>query len=228
MQLLDTNAGRYHGKNQPAAVCQTEKEKKKSEAHRAGQTPIGLAVPDTKQPLLLHACCAPCATHVIELLSRTYSVTALFYNPNIHPAEEYEQRLEAMYRLCRLTGTPLIVEPCPVSVWDGWVQGLEDEPEQGRRCLQCFNGRLEFCIAMAAQRGFPWVATTLSVSPHKPAAAINAIGLAAAAGKKTQYLASDFKKQDGFKRSCELSRHYNLYRQNYCGCRYSRNHRDPL
>ncbi len=183
---------------------------------------------DTKQPLLLHACCAPCATHAIELLSRSYSVTALFYNPNIQPDEEYAQRLEAMQCLCRLTGTPLVVETSPAAVWDAWVQGYEDEPEQGRRCLQCFKGRLEFSAAMAARLGFGLFTTTLTVSPRKNAAAINAIGNAAAAGLNTCYLASDFKKQDGFKRSCELSRNYSLYRQNYCGCRYSRRHRDAL
>lgn len=182
----------------------------------------------TKQPLLLHACCAPCATHVIEQLSRLYSVTALFYNPNIQPDEEYQQRLQAMHRLCRLTGTPLLVESSPVAVWDGWVQGLEDEPEQGRRCRQCFFGRLEYSVRMADQLGFPWVATTLTVSPRKPAAAINAIGVSVAANAGTCYLESDFKKKDGFKRSCELSKHYDLYRQNYCGCRYSRTDRDAL
>lgn len=222
------NAGRNHGKNKPAAVSQTEKEEKKSETHRAGQTPIGLAVPDTKQPLLLHACCAPCATHVIELLSRSYSVTALFYNPNIQPEEEYRQRLQAMHRLCRLTGTPLLVESSPVAVWDQWVQGLEDEPEQGQRCLQCFTGRLECSVRIADLLGFPWVATTLTLSPRKPAKAINAIGVLVAANARTCYLESDFKKQDGFKRSCELSKDYNLYRQTYCGCRYSCRDRDSL
>jgi len=222
------NAGRNHGKNKPSAVIQKEEKEKKSEAHRAGQTPIGLAVPDTKQPLLLHACCAPCATHAIELLSRAYRVTALFYNPNIQPDEEYGQRLETMRGLCRLTGTPLLVESSPVAVWDAWVQGFEDEPEQGQRCRQCFKGRLEFSAAMAARLGFPWFATTLTVSPRKSASVINAIGAAAAEALNICYIASDFKKQDGFKRSCELSRHYNLYRQNYCGCRYSRAHRDAL
>lgn len=181
---------------------------------------------DTKQPILLHACCAPCATHVIEQLSRSYSVTALFYNPNIQPDEEYQQRLQAMQRLCSLTGTQLLVESSPVAVWDGWVQGLEDEPEHGRRCRQCFFGRLEYSVHMADRLGFPWVATTLTVSPRKPAAVINAIGVSVAANARTCYLESDFKKQDGFKRSCELSKYYDLYRQNYCGCRYSRRDRD--
>jgi len=186
-------------------------------------------VPDTIQPpLLLHACCAPCATHAIELLARSYSVTALFYNPNIQPDEEYAQRLEAMCRLCRLTGTPLLVESSPGEVWDAWVQGFEDEPEQGQRCQHCFKGRLEFSLHMAARLGFPLIATTLTVSPRKNASVINAIGAAAAAGTRVCYLESDFKKQDGFKRSCELSTHYNLYRQNYCGCRYSRRQRDAL
>ena len=185
-------------------------------------------MPGTKQPLLLHACCAPCATHVLELLSRSYSVTALFYNPNIQPDEEYERRLESMRLLCRITDTPLLVESSPVAVWDAWVRGLEDEPEQGGRCLQCFRGRLEFSLRLAERLGFPVIATTLTVSPIKQAEAINAIGLSLAAGSKVRYLESDFKKQDGFKNSCELSRHYNLYRQNYCGCRYSRRQRDDL
>jgi predicted adenine nucleotide alpha hydrolase (AANH) superfamily ATPase len=185
-------------------------------------------VSDTKQPLLLHACCAPCATHVIEQLSRLYSVTALFYNPNIQPDEEYQQRLQAMRRLCELTGTQLLVEACPAAEWASWVQGLENEPEGGRRCLQCFSGRIEYTVDMADRLGFPWVATTLTVSPRKPAAEINAIGVSVAANAKTCYLESDFKKQDGFRRSCELSKQYNLYRQNYCGCRYSRKHPDEL
>jgi predicted adenine nucleotide alpha hydrolase (AANH) superfamily ATPase len=223
------NAGRNHGKNKPSTVIQAQEKEKKSETHRAGQAPIGLAVPDTIQPpLLLHACCAPCATHVIELLSRSYSVTALFYNPNIQPDEEYALRLEAMRRLCRITGTPLVVESGPAAVWDSWVQGFEDEPEQGRRCQHCFKGRLEFSVHMAAQRGFPLVATTLTVSPRKSASMINAIGAAVAAGTQVRYLESDFKKKNGFKRSCELSRDYNLYRQNYCGCCYSRRHQDAL
>jgi len=222
------NAGREHGKNKPSAVSQTQEKEEKSETHRAGQAPLGLAVPGTKQPLLLHACCAPCAAHVLELLSRSYSVTALFFNPNIQPDEEYGHRLEAMQLLCRITGTPLLVEECPAAVWDAWVRGLEDEPEQGRRCLQCFRGRLEFSALLAERLGFPCLATTLTVSPRKSASAINAIGLSVAEGRKVRYLESDFKKQDGFRRSCELSRHYNLYRQNYCGCRYSRRHRDAL
>jgi predicted adenine nucleotide alpha hydrolase (AANH) superfamily ATPase len=219
-------AGSNHGKNQSAAVSQTQKEEKKSETHRAGQTPLGSAVQGEKQPVLLHVCCAPCATHVIELLSRSYSVTALFYNPNIQPDEEYQRRLQSMRRLCQLTGTPLLVEPSPVSVWVSWVHGLEDEPEQGRRCLECFRGRLEYAVRAADRLGFPFVATTLTVSPRKPAAEINAIGVSVAAKARTCYLESDFKKQDGFKRSCELSKHHNLYRQNYCGCRYSRMQRD--
>jgi predicted adenine nucleotide alpha hydrolase (AANH) superfamily ATPase len=221
-------AGRNHGKNKPSAVSQAEEKEKKSETHRAGQTPIGLAVPGKKQPILLHACCAPCATHVIELLSRSYSVTALFYNPNIQPDDEYQRRLQAMRQLCQHTGTRLLVESSPVSVWDRWVQGLEDEPEQGRRCLRCFTGRLEYCVSTADRLGFPWVATTLTVSPRKPAGAINAIGVSVAANARTCYLESDFKKQDGFKRSCELSKSYNLFRQNYCGCLYSLRDRDAL
>jgi predicted adenine nucleotide alpha hydrolase (AANH) superfamily ATPase len=219
-------AGENHGKNKPSAVSQTEEKEKKSKTHRTGQAPIGSAVSAEKQPLLLHACCAPCATHVIEQLSRSYSVTALFYNPNIQPDDEYQRRLQAMRRLCRLTGTQLLIESSPVSVWDGWVRGLEDEPEQGKRCQQCFFGRIEYTVRMADRLGFPWVATTLTVSPRKPAGEINAIGVSVAANARTCYLESDFKKQDGFKRSCELSRHYELYRQNYCGCRYSRTNRD--
>lgn len=133
-----------------------------------------------------------------------------------------------MRRLCELTGTQLLVKSCPVAVWDSWVQGLETEPEGGRRCLQCFFGRIEYTVRMADKLGFPWVATTLTVSPRKPAAEINAIGVSVAANAKTCYLESDFKKQGGFKRSCELSEQYNLYRQNYCGCRYSCKHPDEL
>lgn len=229
MNVRDVNAGSNHGENQPSAVSKTQEKEKKSETHRAGQTPLGLAVPGTKQPtLLLHACCAPCATHVLELLSRSFSVTAFFYNPNIHPDEEYDRRLEAMRRLCRLTDTPLLVESSAPAVWEGWVRGHEHEPEQGRRCLLCFKGRLAASLHIAEQHAFAFMATTLTVSPRKNSADINEIGLLVAAGSKVRYLESDFKKQDGFRRSCELSRRYSLYRQHYCGCRYSRGDRDTL
>ncbi len=171
-----------------------------------------------KENILLHSCCAPCSTYVIQQLSEQYRVTALFYNPNIQPQREYEKRLDAMHTLCDITGTELIIADYEVPEWEACSKGLEKEPEGGRRCTVCFEMRLKKTAEIAASNGFIHFTTTLSVSPHKDAECINAIGTELAHRGDMQFLRSDFKKDGGFQKSCELSRTYGLYRQNYCGC----------
>jgi len=174
-----------------------------------------------REGILLHACCAPCATHVIEVLSKNYTVTIYFYNPNIYPEQEYERRLKDVERVCSITGTFLVVADYDNDAWNERVKGLEDEPEGGRRCAACFEMRLARTAGYAAENAFKLFASTLTVSPHKNAPVINGIGNAVCRLPGTRYLESDFKKNDGFKKSCNLSRLYGLYRQSYCGCIYS-------
>lgn len=176
----------------------------------------------TGATILLHACCAPCATYVLEQLAASYSVTVLFYNPNIYPHEEYGNRLRATEQLCALTGTRLVDSgPCAYADWQSFVAGHETDREGGARCRLCFQMRLETVAARAAADGFDAFATTLTISPHKSASVINAVGAAIAERVGVAFLEADFKKQDGFKKSCVLTRRYRLYRQHYCGCQYS-------
>lgn len=174
-----------------------------------------------KQNILLHACCAPCATSVIETLAQSYEISLFFFNPNIQPAEEYAARFAAVERLCTHVPVQLVVGAYQVDDWLDAVRGLEDEPEGGERCRVCFLYRLRHTARKAAELGIPRFATTLTVSPRKNAQVIAAAGAAVGADAGVAFLAQDFKKHNGFARSCELSRRYQLYRQNYCGCRYS-------
>ena len=183
--------------------------------------------------LMLHCCCAPCSSHVLEYLSPHYNITALFFNPNIKPVGEYEKRAGEMEKLLSLASYPNNVELLVVDydgiVFDTLACPFMDEPEGGRRCRICFEIRLSETAKQAKNGGYDYFATTLSVSPHKDAALINDVGNRAAekygasncgTGKcGTGYLPADFKKHSGFSRSVELSRQYGLYRQNYCGCR---------
>lgn len=171
--------------------------------------------------LLLHICCGPCATHVIELLRPQYDLTGYFYNPNVHPEEEYGRRLEAMEGYARRIGLPFIVEEYDPDNWFTQVRGLEQEPEGGKRCEVCFRMRLERVADYASQHGFPYFATTLSISPHKSAQTINRIGTELAERHGLRFHAADFKQEDGFKISCQMSKELGLYRQNYCGCVFS-------
>lgn len=169
--------------------------------------------------VLLHICCAVCATWCVEKLRQQgYQLTGYFYNPNIQPQEEYLKRLVEVKRLAKLESFPLIFDNYDTDEWFGQIKGLELEPEGGRRCAGCFRLRLERTLGLARERGFPYFTTTLTVSPHKNAQVINEIGEAIGNGL---FLARDFKKQDGFKKAQALARDYNLYRQNYCGCVYS-------
>ena len=176
--------------------------------------------------LLLHSCCAPCSSYVLEYLSDHFQITDLYYNPNIDLPEEYRKRVEELERLIRL-----LPVKHPVTFVEGRYEpqrfyeaarGLEDAPEGGERCLRCFALRLEESAREAAKRGCDYFATTLTISPLKNADAINRIGRELAEKYHVKYLASDFKKKNGFRRSTELSGEYGLYRQDYCGCVYSR------
>lgn len=176
--------------------------------------------------LLLHACCAPCSSYVLEYLSQYMDIALYYYNPNISPESEYRFREEELRRL---------VSEMPLSRTIGWIpavydpiafekmtRGLEALPEGGIRCEKCYRLRLEAAVKQAKMDGFDYVTTTLSISPYKNADKLNQIGRELAKQYGIPYLVSDFKKRNGYKRSCELSATYHLYRQSYCGCIYSK------
>ena len=176
-----------------------------------------------KPLLLLHVCCAPCSPHIINLLRESYSVTAFFYNPNIHPLEEYTLRENEIRSFSEKESFPLIIGEYDDAAWFEAVRGFEEEPEGSNRCDICFRIRMERAARAAAENGAQYFATTLTVSPHKNAAKIFAAGRAAAAQfDGVEFLEMDFKKKDGYRISSELSREHGFYRQNYCGCSFSR------
>ncbi len=170
----------------------------------------------------LHVCCGPCATADIERLAEQWQVEAVWHNPNIQPAEEYQRRLEGMRTVAERTGTPLTVLECNVEEWQELCANLMDEPEDGARCEVCFRMRLEATVRWAQEEGIEVITTTLTVSPHKDADRINEIGAEVAAQHSLRWLERDFKKRGGFQRSVELSKQMDLYRQDYCGCLPSR------
>ena len=175
--------------------------------------------------LLLHSCCGPCSSYVLEVLTQYFQVTLYYDNPNIYPPEEYEKRLYEQKRVLQEIPFSRAVSLLPADYepprFYQAVAGLEKEREGGERCRACFRLRLEDTARQAAAGGFAYFATTLSVSPHKNAEWLNAIGREMAKKYGVLYLCSDFKKKDGYKRSIVLSREYGLYRQDYCGCRFS-------
>lgn len=179
----------------------------------------------SKKKLLIHSCCGPCSSAVLERLHDEYDVTVFYYNPNIAPPEEYARRLDTQREI--IAKLPfggeigLIEGPYEPDVFLSAVKGLESEPEGGRRCAVCFDLRLLRTAQCAAERGFELFTTTLTISPHKNAPLINEIGERIAAGCGVPWLYSDFKKKDGYLRSIRLSEEYGLYRQNYCGCAFS-------
>ncbi len=182
------------------------------------------ALTGTQKPrLLLHSCCGPCSAYVLEYLTWHFSVTLLYYNPNIQPRQEYDLRLEHQLRL--LAAFPQVaLMPCGYdgTAYEETVRGLEREPEGGARCEACFRLRLGYAARMAAENGFDFFCTTLTVSPHKNAELINALGRTLGETYGVRWLPSDFKKREGYKRSILLAEEYGLYRQNYCGCLYSK------
>ena len=176
--------------------------------------------------LLLHSCCAPCSSYVLEYLSQFFNITVLYYNPNISPKDEYLYRLQEEKRLISEMKfkNPVKILDCDYNADEFFAvaKGLEKEPEGGKRCEKCFDLRLDFTAKTAKENKFDYFATTLTISPLKNANLINQIGESLAEKYNVKYLSSDFKKKEGYKRSITLSKEYNLYRQNYCGCIYSK------
>jgi epoxyqueuosine reductase len=186
----------------------------------------------TRQTLLLHACCAPCSSYVLEYIASYFDITIYYYNPNIYPPEEYLRRLEELQNF--LPAFPTAVQNDVKLVktvytppeYDDAVQisktpDLADEQERGERCRRCYLMRMKKTYEYASEHHFDWFTTTLSISPFKDAEKINVIGNALQTADGPKFLTSDFKKKNGFLRSLELSREFNLYRQQYCGCKYS-------
>ena len=172
--------------------------------------------------LFLHTCCAPCLTHPLELLEKDYNVTVYFYGPNIHPKTEYEMRLGEAKKYCE-DRCKIIEGEYEDQHWFELTKGHEKDPERGERCRICYKIRLEKTADFAAENGFDVFTSTLSISPHKNANWVNEIGTELAGKYKIQYLPANWKKCDGFKKSLELSQKFNLKRQDYCGCAYSKN-----
>lgn len=171
--------------------------------------------------LLLHICCAPCSTYVIRKLQQDFAVTGFFYNPNIYPEKEYQTRLETTRQFAELIGIPLLIGTYDTVQWQESVKGYEHEREGGARCDICYRFRLDATAKQAQLAGSDYFATTLTISPHKSADIINKIGVELAKQYSLKFYSSDFKKKDGFKQSCQLAKEYHLYRQTYCGCKYS-------
>ncbi len=174
--------------------------------------------------LLLHSCCGPCSSAVIERLREHFRLTVLYYNPNIEPEEEYLHRRAEQQRLLELLGNDTGWLPCEYGheAFEAFAPGLAEEPEGGKRCLACFALRLNATAEAARDHGFEYFTTTLSVSPHKNAENVNRAGEEAARRFGVRYLYADFKKKNGYLRSLQLSAEYGLYRQDYCGCLYSK------
>lgn len=180
--------------------------------------------------LLLHSCCAPCSSYVLEYLSNYFKITIFYYNPNIYPETEYSRRVIEQQELIRVMKTKN-----PIKFMQGdydtksfysIAKGLEVEKEGGERCFKCYELRLGEAVKVAKDGGYDYFTTTLSISPHKNAKKLNEIGEILGDKQGVKYLYSDFKKKNGYKRSIELSTEYNLYRQDYCGCLYSKNERE--
>lgn len=182
-----------------------------------------------RKSLLLHSCCAPCSSFVLEYLRQYFAITVYYYNPNITDREEYEKRVQEEKRLIQafVSEHP----EYPIAFLEGPFEperffqiaaGKEDCPEGGERCFACYGLRLAESVKVAEEMGFDYITTTLSISPLKNADKLNEIGEQLCQGKQVTYLTSDFKKKNGYKRSVELSQEYGLYRQDYCGCVYSK------
>lgn len=192
----------------------------------AGMAGAALFIPlimllDRRPRLLLHACCAVCAARLAGELKKDYDLAIYFYNPNIYPEAEYRRRLDEVRRLAKICGLPLYEGGAEYGKWRSAIAGHEHDPERGERCRRCYFLRLKSAARIARERKFGYFTTTLTVSPHKDAAAVLAIGRALAARYGIGFLDRDFKKQDGFKKAIARAKELNLYRQDYCGCEYS-------
>lgn len=176
----------------------------------------------TSPRLLLHVCCAPCSTHVIERLREGFELTCYFYGPNIHPEEEYRKRADEARGYCEKRGIVFIEGEYDASSWLEAVKEHEEDEEGGERCKICYELRLTNTAEMARKMGFEWFGTTLTISPHKKADVINEIGSAIGTREGVNFLEEDFKKKNGYKESVRMSKEHGLYRQLYCGCKYSK------
>ena len=179
-----------------------------------------------KKSLLLHSCCGPCSTAVIERLLPYFNITVIYYNPNIEPREEYEKRKQVQKDFLDKINVPFIDSPYDNDEFHKITKGLEHEPEGGKRCHVCYGFRLRYVADVAKKNKFDYFTTTLTVSPYKNSDIINRIGNSIGYEKNIHYLYSDFKKREGYKRSIDLSKEYKLYRQNYCGCLYAKGELD--
>lgn len=189
-------------------------DKKLAELEKSGERPS----------LLLHVCCAPCSSHTLTVLEKYFRITLYFCNPNIAPEEEFRFRFDELKRLVKEMGLdiPVIEEPYDSAPFYELAKGLEDLPERGERCRKCIEYRLRMAGNKAKELGCDLFTTTLTISPHKDCTFINECGARLQEECRVPYLFSDFKKHEGYKHSIELSRQYNLYRQNYCGCVFSK------
>lgn len=186
---------------------------------------------NSRPSLLLHACCAPCSSYVIEYLSKYFAITIFYYNPNIYPSQEYERRLEELKKFLK-NFSPAQEVHLIQSSYDPEdfykatnvkeEKELQAEKEKGERCRRCYLFRMKKAYEYALDNNFDWFTTTLSISPFKDSEKINTIGQELEVEGKTKFLPSDFKKRSGFLRSLQLSAEYGLYRQDYCGCIYSK------
>lgn len=174
---------------------------------------------DDKKTLLLHSCCAPCSSYVITYLKDYFDITVLYYNPNIEPIEEYEKRKNEQIRLCNIFNIKVLDCDYDNDLFHETVKGLEDVKEGGARCFKCYELRLKKTASLA--KSYDYFGTTLTVSPFKNSNKLNEIGLNLEKEYHVKYLVSDFKKKEGYKKSILLSKEYNLYRQDFCGCIYS-------
>ncbi|MEE1371087.1 MAG: epoxyqueuosine reductase QueH [Bacilli bacterium] len=183
---------------------------------------------DSKKKLLLHSCCGPCSSYVISYLTNYFDITILYYNPNIYPYDEYLKRKQEQIKLINEIdcSNNLDIMDCDYDndLYEKCIIGLENEPERGNRCMVCYNLRMEKTAKMAKECNYDYFCTTLSVSPYKNSEWINKIGEKLQIKYNINWLYSDFKKKDGYKQSILLSKKYNLYRQDYCGCIYSKPH----
>ena len=179
----------------------------------------------TMPSLLLHACCGICSSSVLEYLTQYFEITLLWYNPNLYPESEYDRRLEAQMQIISAMGLSdkvrVIALPWGKDDYYSRIAGLENEPEGGKRCTECFRLRLEKCAQLAAEGGYDYFCTTLTLSRHKDAVRINALGEEAALRSNVRWLPYDFKKRNGENRSQELAVMHGIYRQLYCGCEFS-------
>ena len=177
-----------------------------------------------KKSLLLHSCCAPCSSYVLEYLSKFFDITVFYYNPNIYPEEEYYKRAEEQVKFTESflgKDIKVITEEHRAKEFYDAVKGFENEPEGGARCRECFYLRLSETAKYAKNYKFDYFTTTLSISPHKNAEVLNEVGGEIADKTGIPYLFSDFKKKNGYLRSTEISKQYGIYRQDYCGCVFS-------